>query len=75
MPGTKTPLSGGNLHEAGFNGAPRPLGIDSRGREVLTFIPGPPAWPDQFRGTTAPGGMNRAGATPRQRTAPTRTGG
>jgi len=29
----------------------------------------------QFRGTTTPRGVNRAGATPRQRTAPTRTGG
>jgi Phosphotransferase enzyme family len=77
MPGTETPLSGGNmnsgvvqvgntvrrpagpwtpavhallahLHEAGFDGAPRPLGFDSRGREVLTFIPGTPAWPGQF---------------------------
>ena len=38
-----------HLHEAGFDGAPRPLGLDSRGREVLTFIPGTPAWPGRFR--------------------------
>lgn len=37
-----------HLHESGFDGAPRPLGIDEHGREVLTFIPGTPAWPDQF---------------------------
>jgi Phosphotransferase enzyme family len=37
-----------HLHDVGFRGAPRPLGIDERGREVLTFIPGTPAWPAQF---------------------------
>ncbi|HEY0937683.1 MAG TPA: phosphotransferase [Trebonia sp.] len=38
-----------HLHDAGFEGAPRPLGIDSGGREVLTFVPGTVAWPDGFR--------------------------
>jgi Ser/Thr protein kinase RdoA (MazF antagonist) len=38
----------GHLHDAGFRGAPRPLGIDEQGREVLTFIPGKVAWPDHF---------------------------
>jgi hypothetical protein len=38
----------GHLHAAGFPGAPRPLGIDEHGREVLTFIPGTVAWPDNF---------------------------
>jgi hypothetical protein len=38
-----------HLHDVGFRGAPRPLGIDEHGREVLTFIPGPVAWPDHFR--------------------------
>lgn len=37
-----------HLHAAGFHGAPRPLGIDDRGREVLTFIPGATAWPGHF---------------------------
>ena len=37
-----------HLHEAGFGGAPRPLGIDERGREVLTFTPGTVAWPGHF---------------------------
>jgi hypothetical protein len=37
-----------HLHGAGFRGAPRPLGIDEQGREVLTFLPGPVAWPDHF---------------------------
>jgi hypothetical protein len=36
------------LHAAGFAGAPRPLGIDERGREVLSFIPGTVPWPDRF---------------------------
>ena len=38
-----------HLADAGFQGAPRPLGIDERGREVLTFIPGTVAWPGHFR--------------------------
>ena len=36
------------LHAAGFAGAPRPLGIDEHGREVLSFIPGTVPWPDEF---------------------------
>ena len=38
----------GHLHAAGFHGAPRPLGLDQHGREVLTFIPGTIPWPDNF---------------------------
>ena len=37
-----------HLRDAGFDGAPRPLGTDERGREVLTFIPGTVAWPGGF---------------------------
>jgi hypothetical protein len=37
-----------HLHTVGFRGAPRPLGLDEQGREVLTFIPGTVAWPDHF---------------------------
>jgi Ser/Thr protein kinase RdoA (MazF antagonist) len=37
-----------HLHAAGFDGAPRPLGYDDQGREVLSFVPGPVAWPDHF---------------------------
>ena len=29
-----------HLHDRGFHGAARPLGVDDRGREVLTFLPG-----------------------------------
>src|SRR3954451_8103624 len=29
-----------HLEEAGFDGAPRPLGFDDQGREMLTFMPG-----------------------------------
>jgi hypothetical protein len=36
------------LHAAGFHGAPRPLGLDELGREVLTFIPGTIPWPGSF---------------------------
>lgn len=36
------------LHTVGFDGAPRPLGLDEHGREVLTFVPGAVAWPDNF---------------------------
>lgn len=32
----------------GFRAAPRPLGIDDQGREVLTFMPGHVVWPDRF---------------------------
>jgi Phosphotransferase enzyme family len=35
-----------HLDAAGFQGAPRPMGLDERGREVLSFIPGAVAWPD-----------------------------
>lgn len=37
-----------HLHDVGFTGAPRPLGIDGKGREVLTFAPGRTVWPDRF---------------------------
>jgi hypothetical protein len=37
-----------HLHEAGFRGAPLPLGVDREGREVLTFIEGTVPWPDRF---------------------------
>lgn len=37
-----------HLHSVGFPGAPRPLGLDERGREVLTWIPGVVPWPDRF---------------------------
>jgi len=37
-----------HLHAAGFHGAPRPLGIDEHGREVLSFVSGTVAWPGGF---------------------------
>jgi Ser/Thr protein kinase RdoA (MazF antagonist) len=51
----------GHLHAAGFHGTPRPLGIDERGREVLTFIPGTPAWPDRFSLLDGDGQLGRVG--------------
>ncbi|WP_439383464.1 phosphotransferase [Amycolatopsis lexingtonensis] len=35
----------GHLCSVGFPGAPRPLGLDERGREVLEFVPGDVPWP------------------------------
>jgi hypothetical protein len=35
-----------HLYAVGFRGAPRPLGLDERGREVLTYVPGTVPWPD-----------------------------
>lgn len=37
-----------HLHAVGFRAAPRPLGLDRQGREVLTFAPGGTVWPDRF---------------------------
>ncbi len=37
-----------HLHEVGFRAAPRPLGIDDEGREILTFKSGQVVWPDRF---------------------------
>lgn len=37
-----------HLYEVGYRAAPRPLGIDDQGREVLTFVPGNVVWPDRF---------------------------
>lgn len=37
-----------HLYEVGFDGAPRPLGFDEQGREVLTFVPGVVPWPARF---------------------------
>lgn len=48
-PGTPTTQSLlAHLHAVGFAGAPRPLGIDDRGREVLSYVVGAVAWPDHF---------------------------
>ncbi|MEU8122631.1 phosphotransferase [Spirillospora sp. NPDC049024] len=35
-----------HLHGVGFRAAPRPLGIDEQGCEVLSFVPGTRVWPD-----------------------------
>jgi Phosphotransferase enzyme family len=49
-----------HLHAAGFDGAPRPLGIDERGREILTFVPGTVAWPGGFHLLDDDGQLRRA---------------
>jgi len=38
----------GHLERRGFDGAPRAIGIDERGREILTFVDGQVVWPDHF---------------------------
>jgi hypothetical protein len=48
------------LRSAGFDGAPEPLGIDDKGREVLRFIPGTVAWGDGFRLVEPAAGLARA---------------
>jgi len=37
-----------HLETRGFDGAPRVVGLDSQGRESLTFVPGTVVWPDHF---------------------------
>jgi hypothetical protein len=37
-----------HVYAAGFRGAPRPLGLDDKGREVLTFVPGTVVWPQRM---------------------------
>ncbi|WP_255953194.1 phosphotransferase [Streptomyces odontomachi] len=38
-----------HLWDVGFRAAPRPLGRDEHGREVLAFAPGDAVWPHHFR--------------------------
>jgi len=49
-----------HLRAVGFQGAPRALGIDQRGREVLTFMPGTVAWPGGFHRLDDDGQLGRA---------------
>lgn len=35
-----------HLRSVGYRGAPRPLGLDDQGREVLEFVPGAVPWPE-----------------------------
>ncbi|RKN09810.1 aminoglycoside phosphotransferase family protein [Streptomyces radicis] len=37
-----------HLRAVGYRAAPRALGLDERGREVLTFAPGATVWPERF---------------------------
>ncbi|MFE9689348.1 phosphotransferase enzyme family protein [Micromonospora sp. NPDC005806] len=48
-----------HLHEVGFPGAPRPLGRDDRGRQVLEYVPGELGDP---AGTYSPGELASIGA-------------
>lgn len=36
-----------HLHDVGFHQAPRPLGIDEQGREILSYLPGASVHPDR----------------------------
>jgi len=49
-----------HLHAVGFHSAPRPLGVDERGCDVLTFVPGMVAWPGGFRQLNGGGQLRRA---------------
>ncbi|SCL33531.1 Ser/Thr protein kinase RdoA involved in Cpx stress response, MazF antagonist [Micromonospora rhizosphaerae] len=48
-----------HLHEVGFPGAPRPLGRDAAGRQVLEYVPGETGPPE---GTYAPAELASIGA-------------
>jgi hypothetical protein len=37
-----------HLERCGYSGAPRVLGVDVQGREVLTYVTGSVVWPDHF---------------------------
>lgn len=50
-----------HLHEVGFRAAPRPLGLDEQGREVLGFAPGTTVWPDRFAEVGPPARLTRVG--------------
>ncbi len=50
-----------HVRAAGFDGAPEPLGIDDKGREVLRFIPGTVAWGAGFRLLQPASELARAG--------------
>jgi hypothetical protein len=49
-----------HLHDVGFRGAPRPLGLDELGREILTFVPGTVPWPAEFHLLDGDGELRRA---------------
>jgi hypothetical protein len=49
-----------HLEHKGFTAAPRPLGIDAHGREILSFAEGAAAWPwEAFRPLATDGGLLR----------------
>jgi hypothetical protein len=50
-----------HLHAVGFAGAPRPLGIDDKGREVLTYAAGDVPWPLKFHLVEPPEQLARVG--------------
>ncbi len=57
----------GLLADRGFEGAPRLLGVDGQGREILTYLPGHVAWQaDQPAAVTADGSLARLAELVRQ---------
>lgn len=46
-----------HLEQVGFPGSPRVGGIDDRGREILSFVPGVAAWPDHFDALASDAGL------------------
>jgi Ser/Thr protein kinase RdoA (MazF antagonist) len=51
----------GHLAASGFDGAPRPLGMDAEGREVLSFASGVVPWPDHFDLLRSDAALERVG--------------
>jgi hypothetical protein len=50
-----------HLESVGFEGAPRALGIDERGREILEYVPGIVPWPTHHQHLGTDDAMRRAG--------------
>jgi len=50
-----------HLHAVGFRGAPRALGLDEQGREVLEYLPGAMAWPGWLDKLDDPAPLTAAG--------------
>jgi len=50
-----------HLWSVGFRGAPRSLGIDEKGREILTYSPGEVPWPSHFDLLEPPEQLARVG--------------
>lgn len=55
-----------HLQKAGYDAAPRSLGIDELGREVVTYLPSEPTWPYTEEVLVAVAHRSAASTTPSQ---------